>query len=492
MIRRRTVISIIGLTLQGLALLMLLPLGISILYGEWDSFKAFAITVLLSWLTGTFAYRARREGSLEHLSRMEGISVAVLSWLFIAAFGSIPYICFGLSPDDAFFESMSGFTTTGSTILIDFSVLNDSMFFFRGYTHFVGGIGILVLFVAIFPRLALSGRQLFFAESSAQDKLTPRIKDTARGLLGWYILLTLLCFLLLMWTGMSPNHAIANSFATLGTGGLSPNPQSIMGYNSKAAEWILIFFMFVAGSNLILQLKFITGQDRKAFFNDPEIKAYAFIVLSTSLLLALIGFYWKTPQGTHLSGFETILDSLRTALFQNISVMTTTGAATQDFNLWPDMAKVTIILMMFIGGCTGSTSGGLKVGRLVLLFKYLWKMLLKNIHEKAALNVKYGKRIFTLEELNPILTFILTYFITFFIGALLLLLLENDMIVAFSGSIACLGNVGPGFGAIGPLGSFGTLQPLSKILCSILMWAGRLEITALLIFLRPEVRKTIE
>ncbi|HNS09190.1 MAG TPA: TrkH family potassium uptake protein [Candidatus Ozemobacteraceae bacterium] len=480
MIRYRIVISVIGLIVQGFSAVMIVPLLVAIMVGQNDSVFAILLCMLSGLLAGRIAWRAHSEQNFDDLNRIEGMAAVGFSWLAVALTGAIPYMCFGLGFFDSLFESMSGFTTTGATILYDFSILNSSMFFYRGYTQFLGGMGILVLFVAVLPHLAISGRQLFFAETSSasKEKLTPRISDTARHLWGWYFLLTVLQALILYYLGMPLIDSFANSFATMAAGGFSPNPQSIMGYQSTHMEWVIIFFMFLAGANFTLQVKAIRG-NFASFLRNPELRLYAIIIAVSTAVLTFV----LSQNG---AGGESIVDTIRIALFQNISILTTTGAATVDFELWSDSAKVVLVVLMFIGGCSGSAGGGMKVVRILLMLRYLGKVLLKTIYPSVVVTVKLEKRIFKEAEIQPVFSFVVLYMLFFAVGGTLATLLESDLIVGYTGAIVTLGNIGPGFGKIGPMGSFYELHWLTKAIYTFLMWAGRLEIMALAVFLRPE------
>lgn len=481
MIRWRLVLAMIGLIVRAFGLLMLLPLVVAVLFREWASLAHFALTAGLAWSVGHWCSGLVPSRSFDDLERLEGMAVVALGWFAVAAFGAIPYICNYLSLIDGLFESMSGFTTTGATVFTDFSVFSRSLFFFRGFTHWVGGMGILVLFVAILPHFSVAGRQLFFAETSAasKEKLTPRIRDTARHLWGWYVFLTLLETILLMAYGMSANDAFCNSMATLAAGGFSPNAQSIMGYQSPPIEWIIIGFMFLAGANFTLQVRALRGNVR-ALWEDVELRGYVAIVAITTLVLfAILG---ADPA---VGGWS--LGTLRTALFQNLSIMTTTGFASVDFNLWADRSKVVLVFLMLIGGCSGSAGGGIKVIRALFLLRFLARQLTRAIHLKAVIPIRLGRRVFPDAELQPILGFIASYFALFMAGGILASLLENNMIVGFSGAIATLGNIGPGFGPLGPMASFAGLTTMTKAIYFFLMWAGRLEVITLIVLFKTSL-----
>lgn len=479
MIRFRIVVSVVGIIIQGFAALMTVPLLSALLSKQYDSAGMFILCSLIGLIGGQLAWRCHHEKNFDDLTRVEGMGAVAFAWLSVALVGAVPYLGFGIGFIDAFFESMSGFTTTGATILKDFSILNSSMFFYRGYTQWLGGMGILVLFVAVLPHLAVSGRQLFFAETSSasKEKLTPRVSDTARRLWGWYFFLTVLEAVILFGLGMPLNDAISNSFATMAAGGFSPHPESIMGYHNASVEWVITFFMFLAGANFTLQVKGIKG-NLGSFFKNPELRLYVLIIAIATALLTL-----NLCASDCTTGF---FSTLRTAMFQNISIITTTGFATVDFELWSDGAKVVLLVLMFIGGCSGSAGGGIKVIRLLLMLRYLGRVLLKAIHPSAVITIKLERRIFKEAEIQPVFSFVALYFAFFAIAGTLAALIENNLIVGYTGAIATLGNIGPGFGVIGPMGSFASLHWLTRSIYIFLMWAGRLEIMAVAVFLRYE------
>lgn len=505
MIRFRLVASIIGYLTMGFMHMMFIPVIVSLIKHENNSTIAFLITVAVCFVLGRIAIALDRKAEIDDLNRMESLAVVVFGWLALALLGSIPYMFFKMSFIDSLFESMSGFTTTGSTILADFSILNSSMFFYRGFTQWIGGIGILVIFVALLPQLAIAGRHLFFAEVSAEskDKLSPRIKDTAGQLLIWYILLTLFCTLGLWLSGINLIESATNAFATLAAAGFSPNPESIGGYRNPAAEWVIIIFMFLAGANFVLQVKSVKnflgsikaklGSDKmaknhitpwesiKGFLFNSELIAYIFIIVVAAAIITLVLLQKFYPAGT------SPIYVVRQSLFQCLSILTTTGSASFDYEQWPLAAKGILAILMFIGGCSGSAGGGMKVIRIVILAKYFWKVLLKNIYPEAVTRIKLDNRTLRESDIQPILSFFLFYILVFFIGGTIISIHEANFVVGYSGSIACLGNIGPGFEAIGPMGNFFAWQPLSKLVAIFLMWAGRLEVVALLVFLHPEV-----
>ena len=479
MLRFSLIVAVVGLIVQGFALVMAIPLLVALLVGQYDSAGLFLLCSLCGLLFGRLTMRLNPKRDFNDLTRLEGMGAVAFGWLTVAAFGTIPYLGNGFSFVDSLFEAMSGFTTTGATILSDFSVLNSSMFFYRGFTQWLGGMGILVLFVAILPHLAISGRQLFFAETSSAstEKLTPRIVHTARSLWGWYFFLTLMQAFTLIWIGMPAIDSFANTFTTMAAGGFSPHPQSIMGYKSAAVEWVIILFMFLAGANFTLQVKAVKG-DFRSFFGNSELRIYLLIIAVASIALTLV----LMPTYPHSGWFE----NLRTAIFQNLSILTTTGFASVDFELWSDTGKTILLTLMFIGGCSGSAGGGIKVIRMLLMIKYLRRVLLRAVYPEVIMRIKLQDRTFKESDIMPAISFVVLYFCFFAVGGTLASLLESNLVVGYSGAIATLGNIGPGFGLIGPMGTFAGLTTFTKLIYFFLMWIGRLEIMALAVFLRRE------
>jgi trk system potassium uptake protein TrkH len=484
MCRIQPILGVLGLISQAFALILAAPFVYALFLGDLKAGSHFLLTAGLALGLGRLLAPAGGQASIDDLQRIEGMGVVAFGWLYVALLATIPYMLAGLGFVDALFESMSGFTTTGATIFRDFSLFSPALFFFRGLTQWLGGMGILVLFVAVLPHLAVSGRQLFFAETSAaaREKLSPRIRETAQKLWGWYVFLTLLQVILLMAVNMPLHDAVCNTFATIAAGGFSPNAESIMGYQNPAAEWIFILFMLIAGANFTLQVKAFGGNLRSVFGNY-ELISYFFIVLLASLSLL---FVLGSGGGRGVS-----LETFRAGLFQCLSILTTTGFASEDFNLWSDAGRTILLIMMFIGGCSGSAGGGIKVIRFMFLIRFMGRGILLAIFPKAVSPLRLGDRLFQENETNPIMSFIIAYFLLFAVGGSVMAVLENNLVVGYTGAIATLGNIGPGFGAIGPMGSFAGFHPFSKMICTILMWAGRLEVMSLIIFLHPDVWRNL-
>ena len=467
-----TLVGLFGPALLG-------PAAVAALYAEWRDAATFALTSVATAMVG-FAMRRVRgpsAGDVERLRRVEGLAIVSGTWLVIAHLAAVPFIAAGLPFVDALFESMSGLTTTGATILTDFSTLGRGMFFWRALTQWLGGVGVIALFIAVLPRLAVGGRELFFAEAAGptDEKLTPQLRKTAIALWQLYGALTLAETAALALAGMSLYDAVVHAFTTMAAGGFSPHPLSIAGYASPAIDWIITAFMFAAGANFALQYRAVRG-NRVAIGQDEEFRAYAGLVLVASLAVTV--FLMR-------DGIAP-LEALRHATFQVTSILTTTGYASTDFQLWGDQSKFVLLLLMFVGGCAGSAAGGPKVVRHVLMARLTLRELKRALHPRGILPVKLGHRVVPEHILRDVQVFMLFYLLTFAVTTTVVVSLGADLVTGLTASIACLGNIGPGFNDVGPMASFGPLHPVSKIVLTLAMWIGRLEVIAVLVFFRIE------
>ena len=473
--RLSIVIYAVGGILRLLAAMFLAPMAITLVCGRRDEFWGFLIGGVVAIALGETMVRARGNAPGD-LRRIEALTVVAGAWFLVALVGSIPYLWVGLTTIDAVFESMSGFTTTGATILLDFGQLGPGMMFWRSMTQWLGGMGVITLFVAVLPRLAIDVRQLFFAEAPGpnEEQLTPHIHQTAAYLWRFYAGLTVAEIVALAVAGMPFFDAMCHAMTTLAAGGFSPHPASVMGYQSPAVEWIVSGFMFLAGANFALQYRALLGRPG-ALFRDDEFKAYTAIVCAAAGGLALI--LW--------AGGDTL--PIRSAVFQTLSILTTTGFASIDFDLWTDQAKVIVLALMFIGGCAGSAAGGPKVLRHVLVGRYTLLELRRRLHPRGVLPVKLGGRVVSEEVMRGVVVFFLFYILVFAVTAAVVITLGTDIVTGLTASIATLGNIGPGFSTIGPMASYGDLHPVSKIVLTLTMWVGRLEVITVLALCRWEV-----
>jgi len=471
------VIHLIGVILRMFGAVFLVPLGVALFYGEMRDAAVFAGTGAASAVAGHLMRRAHG-ASLDDMRRMEALAIVAGSWLVVAASAAVPYVCTGFGVIDALFESMSGLTTTGATITTDFGRVSRSLFLWRAMTQWLGGMGVIALFIAVLPRLAIAGRQLFFAEAPGptDDQVAPHIRKTAGALWMLYAGISAAQVLALVAVGMPLYDSICHAMTTLAAGGFSPHPQSLQGYANPAAEWVCTLFMFIAGANFVLQYRALRGQPR-ALLGDDEFHTYAGIVLVSTVLLAL--FLWRSGTGAS--------ESVRYAAFQVVSIITTTGYASTDFALWNQQALMVLFALMFVGGCAGSAGGGPKVVRLLLITRYMRHELRRTLHPRAVLPVKLNGQLVPDEVMRAILVFFLLYLTVFAVVALVVIGFGADIVSGLTGTIACLGNIGPGFGTVGPMGSFATLHPVSRLALTVAMWIGRLEVITVLALLRPEV-----
>ena len=470
------VASIAGRILRVFGAAFLAPAIVAALYREWTDLPGFVIGGLLCAAIGEAMIRGSR-GAGEDLRRIEALAVVSGVWLMLALLCAVPYVWVGLHPIDALFEAMSGITATGATILVDFDTPGRGFFFWRAMTQWLGGMGVIALVLAVLPRLAIGVRQLFVAEvpGPTEEKLAPQIRKTAATLWRFYAGLTVAEVIALMVAGMPLFDAVCHAFTNVAAGGFSPDPQSIAGYNSVAIEWIVIVFMFLSGANFALQYRAVLGYPG-GLVRDDEFRAYVGIATGAAAILAVL--LWQ---------LESAGAPIRTALFQVLSILTTTGYASVDFEMWTDQTKVVLLAMMFIGGCAGSAAGGPKVLRHMLIGRFTLTELRRTLHLRGVMPVKLGGKAVPEEVIRSVLVFFLFYILMFAISTAALIVFGADMETAVTATAGTLGNVGPGFGEVGPMAHYGSLHPVSKLMLTAAMWIGRLEVVTVLALLRPEV-----
>lgn len=478
--RLAIVCHVTGTLVRMFSVTLVAPAAVSAWYREWFDAAGFVLAGVAAVVFGTVLRRAGGSGvveAAERMRRVEGLAIVSGTWMVAAHLGAIPYIWTGLGVIDSLFESMSGLTATGATAFVDFAGHGRGLFFWRALTHWIGGLGVIALFVAVLPRLAIGGRQLFFAEASGptDEKLTPKLRGTALALWKLYAAITALEVAALAAVGMPLFDAVCNAFSTIAAGGFSPHPRSIAGYDSVAVEWIVTVFMFVAGANFALQYRAVRGS-QISLVRDHEFRAYFGVVVVATAALWL--FLVQEGMGA--------ADALRHGAFQVVSVVTTTGFASVDFAQWSDQAQMVLFLLMFVGGCAGSAAGGPKVVRHVLMAGYTLRELRRTLHPRAVLPVKLGGRVVPEAILRDVLVFMLFYLLVFAIGATTVVGLGADLVTGITAAIACLGNVGPGLGTVGPMASYADLHPVSKIVLALMMWIGRLEVLTVLVLFRFE------
>ncbi|MFT5681371.1 MAG: trk system potassium uptake protein TrkH [Myxococcota bacterium] len=472
--------SVIGQLLRSFSVAFALPLLLALFDGDNLSALSFAVAGGLCWGVGALASMGFTRPRV--LFRAEALAIVALSWLALSMISAVPYLFHGLTLLNALFESMSGLTTTGATILTDFDQPR-AFFLGRAMTQWVGGLGIIALFVVVLPRLGIAGRQIFFAEASSapSEAVTPQVKQAARWLWLLYVVLTGICAVLLMVFGMSLFEAVCHSMTTLAAGGFSPNGESILGYHSPGIEWVLVVFMFLSGASYPLQLKVYTGE-LLGFFRDGEFLLYLSATFVCIVALSLV----LTGDGV-LSA-----DALRLAAFQITSLGSSTGFASVDFNAWSDSAKAILVCIMVIGGCAGSAAGGPKCVRYLLVARHILREFKQVLHPRAVLPLLYNHAAVPAAIMRPVFTLVCLYLFGYLGLGLVLVIIEGDLVLGFSAALACLGNVGPGFGEAGPMGSFAGFTPLSRGLLFAAMWIGRLEILTVLALLHPHVWRNLK
>jgi trk system potassium uptake protein TrkH len=416
------------------------------------------------------------------LSRRDGVGIVTFGWLLTVLLGALPFLLCGTinDPVGALFESVSGFTTTGASVLANVEAAPRGILLWRAVTHFIGGMGILVLCVAVIPFLGVGGMQIYRAEMAgpSKDRLTPRIASTAKLLWGIYLLLNVILILLLKVCGMDWFDSVCHSFATLATGGFSTRNISIEAFHNVAIESVIILFMFLGGVNFALHLRFLRGQFL-CFARDPEFRLYTLII--TTAVIAIVLDRWEGP--------DTLLMSAHHALFTVVSIITTTGFSTANFDTWPALSKFILLGLMLIGGCAGSTAGGLKNIRVLVLFRQMIREVRRFLQPQAVYQVKVGRQLVEGDIVSTITAFFFIFMAVFVVSSGLMAYITRDLAVSVSAVAAALGNVGPGFGSVGPLENYASMHVAGKSVLILCMLLGRLELYTLLVLLMPSFWK---
>jgi trk system potassium uptake protein TrkH len=404
------------------------------------------------------------------LTTREGFLLVNLCWISLAVFGALPFMTSGYirSFTDAFFETVSGFTTTGATILRDIEVLPKSLLLWRNMTQWLGGMGVIALAVAIFPFTGMGGAHLFKAEvpGPSKDKISSRISDTAKLLWGVYLIFTFLQVIMLMLGGISFFDALCITFGTLATGGFVPLNASIAHFPSAYVQYVIIFFMLVAGTNFNLHYWALKGRPGH-YFRNPEFRLFILVIIGATVFIS----FARYVSGTNLSE-----EALRDSFFQTVSIITTTGFVTKDYELWPAATQIVLLLLMFMGGCASSTGGAIKNVRILVLFKYLGAEVKKLFHPRGVFPVKMQGKPVPENLVSNIIAFLALYILFFIFGTLAMSCIGLDIVSAAGAVAATLGNVGPGLGAVGPVDNYADVPALGKWILSFLMIVGRLEI----------------
>ncbi len=480
----KLVFSILGLLLTICGLAMLLPLPFTLYYGE--DWRPIVYSSLITILAGVPVWLLLNRNVERELKRRDGYIVVSLGWIIISFFGCLPYLISGVIPDisNAFFETMSGFTTTGASVLTDIEAAPKGILVWRSLTQWIGGMGIIVLAVAILPILGIGGMQLFVAEAPgiSPDKLKPRIKDTAKRLWIIYVGLTGAEAILLMFGGMSFFDAINHSLTTMATGGFSTKNASIAHFsNSAYIQYVITFFMFMAGTSFTLTYFMLKRQFQKVFSNEEFVTYTIFLVLATVLITGFV----------HTSSDQSFEMSFRETLFQVVSIVTTTGFVSEDYTSWTPLITMVFFALLFIGGSAGSTAGGIKIVRHTILFKNSFLEMKRQLHPSAVVPVRLNRHAISQDITFNVLAFIIIYFLIFALGSIVMAWVGLDFQSALGSVATSLGNVGPGIGSVGPVHNFAHIPAVGKWILSLMMLLGRLELFTVLILFTPYFWKHI-
>lgn len=474
---RRMVLNVIGKLIFSEAVLMLLPVACSLYYGEFSVMFSFLAAIGVGLLLGgglIFLVKPRNY----IIYAKEGFIIVAVSWMLMSAIGALPFYISGEIPNyfDAFFETVSGFTTTGASILTNIEALSRGLLFWRSFTHWIGGMGIIVFVMAVLPNTTDRSIHIMRAEVPGPivGKLVPRVKDTAKILYIIYIFLTVVEIVMLLAGGMPFFESVVHSFGTAGTGGFSVNSDSIASY-SNYQQWVIAIFMLLFGVNFNVYYLILIGRI-KSIFKSAELWTYILIVLfSIGLITANI-----YPM------YQNFSDAIRLSAFQTSSIITTTGYTTTDFNQWPEFSKAILLILMFIGGCAGSTAGGIKVTRVVILLKQLRNELKRMLHPRSVNVVKFEEKAVDTATLSGVSTYLFIYVVFLFAVFLAISIEPFDFTTNFTAAVTCFNNVGPGLGEIvGPAGNFSQYSNFAKTVLSFAMLFGRLEIFPLLLTFSP-------
>lgn len=474
------ILNIIGHVMKYEIILLLIPFFVALFYGQGDA-NAFLYTVLLMIPIALILIKIK--GKKNEIYAKEGFLTVGLAWIVISFFGALPFVFSGAIPSlvDAFFETSSGFTTTGASILTEIQSLPKGILFWRSFTHWVGGMGFLIFILALMPTFSGNTIHLLKAESPGPTpgKIVPKIKQTAKILYAIYFVLTLIETIFLKGAGLSWYDSIIHALGTAGTGGFSNMNASVAAFNNPAVEWIITIFMLLFGVNFVLYFQLIRG-NVKAFFKSEELKWYLIAVFASIIIIAvnIIPF-----------NHGDVTKSIRDSAFQVSSIVTTTGYATVNFNLWPTLSKVILIMLMFMGAMAGSTGGGIKTIRIVIIFKAIRREIDKILHPRRVKSVKIDGNVVEEETISGVFLFIFAYIIISLIAIFIVSFDNFDITTTVTSVIATLSNIGPGLEIVGPAGNFSVFSDLSKLVLSFCMLAGRLEIYPMLILFSPSLWK---
>ena len=474
----RMVVFVLGRIFLVEAAMMLLPMVCSAIYGEWYMLPTFLLPAVILLLLGLAA--SLRTPKNTTIYARDGLAIVALVWVLMSAFGALPFVISGEIPAfaDAFFEMVSGFTTTGSTILNDVEALSHGALFWRSFSHWVGGMGVLVFAMAVLPMTDGRAMHLMRAEVPGPTcgKLSSKLSDSAKILYGIYFAMTALEVVFLCAGGMSLYESLIHAFGTAGTGGFSNRGLSIGVYQNPYFEWVIGIFMLLFGINFNLYYFILMRHFREAFGSE-ELRAYLGIVLFSTVTIA----------ANILSTVGSVGEAVRTAFFQVSSIITTTGYATTDFNLWPTYSRILLLLLMFVGGCAGSTAGGLKMSRIIIFFKAARQDLNKMLHTHAVTTIRFEGKPLDEKTLQGVHNYFNIYMLLIMLSTVLVSLDGFDLTTTFTAVITCMNNVGPGMEMVGPMANFSQFSDPVKYLLSFDMLAGRLELYPMLALFAPRL-----
>lgn len=469
----RLTLRLLGGLLVFLAAALALPLPFAFLDGTALAFLVSMAAAGGAGMILLLAFPAEGE-----IGVREGFGIVTLAWLSFSLFGALPYLASGSIPGtvDAVFEAMSGFTTTGATVITDLEPIPDAILFWRALTHWLGGMGIIVLSLAILPLLGVGGMQLFKAEvpGPTADRLAPRIQDTAKALWGVYVLLTGVQAGLLLFGGMDLHEALCHAFATMATGGFSTENASI-GAWGPYVHWVVTVFMFLAGVNFAFHHAALFRRRPGVYLRSQELRLFTFLFLGFTALCAA----WNVAAGTGLE------PAVREAAFTVASILSTTGFATADYELWPALPQALVLALMLVGGCAGSTGGGVKVVRVLLVLKHAWLQVVRLIHPRQVKLLKLDEQVVPVEITRSVLAFVVLFSALFVVGSLAMAACGLDLVTAAASTLACLGNIGPAVGGVGPTDNYAFIPVAGKLVLCLLMLLGRLEIYTVLVLALP-------
>jgi trk system potassium uptake protein TrkH len=463
-----------------LGLFMLVPMTISIYFRE-VGFQSFLISAAIAIGLGVLikkGFSTSKEPTVK-----ESFIIVTLGWITAAAVGALPFLLSGTCPTytDAFFEAMSGFTTTGATVLGDIEALSKGLLFWRSLLHWLGGMGIIVLFIAVLPGVGVGGGRLFRAEvpGPVPEKIVPRIKETAKTLWLIYVGFTAMEIILLCLAGMSLFDSVNHAFATMATGGISTKAASVGAWRSPGIHWIITLFMFLAGVNFTLYYRAFTGRSLRGFFRDDEFKFYVFLIVAATLLLLANSLLAS-------DSFQSLREAFRHCVFQVVSIITTTGFATVDFHAWPAFSKAILMTLVFVGGCAGSTACAIKVGRVLILIKHVYNEVFRFIYPRAVTLPKINGLAISRNVVDTVTAFFFLYMAIFVSGSLIMSGFGLDFVSSASAVAATLGNAGPALMVVGPPVAYQSIPALGKWVLSACMLLGRLELFTVLVLFIPD------